>query len=98
MTGVWSPKSGKCAHVGTIWGVYVREPHRGQGLADRLLRAATEWARTRGLLRLKLSVVQGNLTARRCYERCGFHAYGTEPAAVKWNGHLYDEVLMGRGL
>jgi RimJ/RimL family protein N-acetyltransferase len=96
MTGVWAPKSGKCAHVGTVWGVYVRAPFRGRGLAEQLLLAGIEWARTKGLLRLKLSVVEGNDLARRCYERCGFTAYGIEPAAVRWEGRLYDEVLMGR--
>ena len=30
MTGLWAPAKGKLAHVGTIWGVYVRPMHRGQ--------------------------------------------------------------------
>jgi len=96
MTGVWAPKSGKCAHVGTVWGVYVRPPFRGRGLAERMILAGIEWARTISLLRLKLSVVEGNDRARRCYERCGFTAYGIERAAVRWDDRMYDEVLMGR--
>ena len=94
MTGLFAPPKGKLAHVGTIWGVYVRPLHRGRRLGERLVRACLEWARQKPLVTVKLSVVAGNESAIRCYERCGFVRYGVEPVAVQWEGVLHDEVLM----
>jgi GNAT superfamily N-acetyltransferase len=94
MTGVYVPPQPKLAHVGTVWGVYVREAFRRRGLGERMVRACIDWARARGLVGLRLSAVQGNRDARRCYERCGFVTYGVEPFAVRWEGKLYDVTLM----
>jgi len=94
MLGVIAPKFGKLAHVGTIWGVYVRPPFRGRAIGQQLLRAAIDWARAKPLVTLKLSVVVGNEVAKKCYEQAGFEMYGVEPLAVKWEGKLYDENLM----
>jgi RimJ/RimL family protein N-acetyltransferase len=46
------------------------------------------------LIILRLSVTVDNHAAIRCYERCGFVRYGTEPLSVLWQGQLYDEALM----
>jgi RimJ/RimL family protein N-acetyltransferase len=94
MAGVYTPPQPKLAHVGTIWGVYVREAFRGRGIGEALVRACIDWARGKGLAGLRLSVVDGNKAALRCYERCGFVPYGVEPIAVRWEGRLYDEVLL----
>jgi RimJ/RimL family protein N-acetyltransferase len=94
MTGVFVPPHPKLAHAGIVWGVYVRENFRRRRLGERLVRAAIDWARTKGLATLRLSAVQGNGEARRCYERCGFVEYGIEPMTVKWEGKFYDETQM----
>jgi ribosomal protein S18 acetylase RimI-like enzyme len=94
MSGVYTPPQPKLAHLGTVWGVYVREAFRGRGAGEALLRACVEWARKKGLAGLRLSVVEGNDAALRCYERCGFVRYGVEPIAVQWEGRPYDEVLL----
>jgi ribosomal protein S18 acetylase RimI-like enzyme len=94
MSGVWVPDDGKLAHVGTVWGVYVRPGYRGLGVGQLLLRACIDWARTRRLVTLKLGVTVGNDVAKRCYERCGFETYGVEPLAVQWQGRHFDETLM----
>lgn len=94
MTGVFVPPQPKLAHAGIVWGVYVREDFRRRRLGERLVRAAIDWARTKRLVTLRLSAVQGNGQARRCYERCGFVQYGIEPMTVKWEGKFYDETLM----
>ena len=93
MAGVAMPPQPKLAHCGTVWGVYVREAFRRRGVGRRLVVACADWARGKGLVGLKLSAV-GDGAAVRCYERCGFVAYGVEPFAVRWEGRLYDEVLM----
>jgi len=94
MAGVYTPPQPKLAHLGTIWGVYVREAFRGTGVGEALVRACVGWAKEKGLAGLRLSVVDGNDAAIRCYERCGFVRYGVEPIAVRWEGRLYDEALM----
>jgi GNAT superfamily N-acetyltransferase len=94
MTGLFSPMQPKLAHTATIWGVYVRPPFRGQGIGEQLLRACVGWARAKDFAAVKLSVVEGNDTARRCYERVGFAAYGNEPVAVQWENRFYNELLM----
>lgn len=98
VVGVVTPKQPKLAHSGTVWGVYVREAFRHQGIGQRLLDACIAWARGKGLAILKLSSVQGNGDAVRCYERAGFVAYGVEPQAVQWEGRFYDETLMAMKL
>ena len=94
MAGVFTPRQPKLAHSGTVWGVYVRGPFRGRGVGESLVRACVHWARGKGLAGLKLSAVDGNDAALRCYERCGFARYGVEPIAVQWEGRLYDEALL----
>jgi RimJ/RimL family protein N-acetyltransferase len=98
MTGVYTPVQPKLAHVGTIWGVYVRQTYRGGGVGRKLIEACIDWARSKRLVGLRLSAVaheaDENGAARRCYERCGFVAYGVEPHAVLFDGRLYDENLM----
>jgi RimJ/RimL family protein N-acetyltransferase len=98
MAGVFTPPQPKLAHIGTVWGVYVREAFRGRGVGEALVRACIDWAQGKGLVGLKLSVVEGNDAAVRCYERCGFVRYGVEPMAVRWDGRMYDEALMARRL
>ena len=94
MAGVATPPQPKLAHCGSFfWGVYVGEAFRRHGVGRRLVGACAGWARGKGLVGLKLSAV-GDGAAVRCYERCGFVAYAVEPFAVRWEGRLYDEVLM----
>ena len=86
MAGVFTMKTPKLAHVGTVWGVYVRDDFRGRGVGDALVRACIQWARAKGLVTLRLSVVERNEAAVRCYERCGFVRQGVEPMAVSGKG------------
>ena len=94
MTGLYAPTQPKLAHAATLWGVYVRPQFRGLGIGERLLRACIDWARVKNFATVKLSVVEGNDVARRCYERVGFTTYGVEPVAVKWENRFHDELLM----
>ena len=94
MTGVYTQSAPKIAHIGHVWGVFVRDSHRGRGVGEALMRAAVAWARGKGLLVMKLGVAVGNDPAIRCYERCGFEIYATDPSAILLDGKLYDEHLM----
>lgn len=65
------------------WGGYVTtmvvgEPHRGQGIAGKLLDEAERFTRERGLSSLGVGVLPGNAAAERLYERFGFRPYAIE--------------------
>ena len=98
MTGVRKGESPKTKHGAYVWGVYVCPPWRGLHLAEVLIRACANWARERDVVVLKLGVMANNASAIRCYERCGFTIYGTEPRALFYEGQYYDELLMYRSL
>lgn len=91
----------KMRHKGTLWGVYVREPARGAGIGEAVVRAAIERAR-RHVAVLQLTVAAKNAPARRLYDRLGFVAYGLEQRALRVDGEDHDQVLMaldfGNGL
>ncbi len=57
---------GKSAHVANV---YVDPPHRRRGLAEKLMVAALQWARTKKLDEITLSASD---QARPLYQRLGF--------------------------
>ena len=98
MTGIRQGESPKTRHGGYIWGVYVRPEWRGLHIAEIFIEACIEWARMKGIDIVKLGVMTNNTSAIRCYERCGFTTYGTEPRGILYEGKYYDEYLMSRML
>ncbi|HEU4324492.1 MAG TPA: GNAT family protein [Roseiflexaceae bacterium] len=90
--------SPKLHHNGLLVGVYLRDEWRGLRLADALVEACIAWAAGQGMRALRLSVLTENITAIRCYVRCGFAVYGVDPEAIAWGGRYYDELLMIRRL
>jgi ribosomal protein S18 acetylase RimI-like enzyme len=94
-TGLVVPAGIKERHKGLIWGVYVAEAARGQGLARRLLDAAIAHARTvEGLEILQLGVGVANEAAKAVYAASGFVPYGIERKALKLaDGCYVDEEL-----
>ncbi|TAA11028.1 GNAT family N-acetyltransferase [Pseudoxanthomonas winnipegensis] len=81
-------------HVAEVRSVVVRASHRRQGIAGRLLSQLIAQARDSGIEALLLTVVAGNLPARRLYEQAGFAVYGIEPCAVRRDGVDEDQLLM----
>ena len=55
--------------------------HRGQGVAQALLKAAETHALVRGCCKLTLEVLSGNSPAMASYKRFGFEQYELDPAA-----------------
>jgi len=94
MTGIVRGVSPKTRHGADIWGVYVMPQWRGLRVADEMICSCKDWAQARGIVILRLAVVATNQSAIRCYERCGFVTYGTEPRALHYEGNYYDEYLM----
>ena len=86
----------KLAHKATIKGVFVRASHRGQGAAERLLRALLAEAQGK-VEAVHLSVSDGNGPALRLYTRLGFTPWAFEPQALKLDdGTHVAEIAMVR--
>jgi len=98
MSGIIRGRSPKTKHSADICGVYVAPQWRGQHVAEELIHSCREWAKAREIVILRLAVVATNEPAIRCYERCGFTTYGTEPRSLLYEGKFYDEYLMSLNL
>ncbi len=94
--GLFRARHIKCRHKAHIWGMYVQENHRRQGLAFALLRRAlafpsqhwpeVEW--------VHLGVSESVPGAKKLYESIGFRVWGTEPDALEYQGQRVDEFHM----
>ena len=98
MTGIRRGHSPKTRHSAEIWGVYVRPEWRGLHIAEALIERCVGWGRSKDVSIIKLGVVTPNPAAVRCYQRCGFTIYGTEPRGLFYDGRYYDGYLMYRDL
>jgi ribosomal protein S18 acetylase RimI-like enzyme len=76
-----------------VWllSMWVDPRARGKGIADGLVAAAIEWARTRQARVVRLDVPKDNAHARALYERNGFRPTGREGIAEP-NGVLEVEM------
>ncbi|UPY35200.1 N-acetyltransferase [Sediminicoccus sp. KRV36] len=83
----------KRRHIGHLWGMYVRQEARGQGLGAALLAACMAHARPRVAV-LQLMVGAANPDAIRLYERAGFRTYGTEADSLRVAGVTAATLLM----
>lgn len=82
-----------------LLGMGVHRDHRRQGLGERLLAAALDWARAQESLEwVDLEVLSGNLPARRLYERCGFTFAGELPDLFRIDGERHGYVYMSHRL
>ena len=98
MTVIRQRELPKTKHSAEILSVYVRPEWRGLHIAEGLIDSCVQWAKAREVNILKLGVMTNNTSAVRCYERCGFKIYGTEPRDVYYAGKYYDLHLMYRDI
>lgn len=77
-------------HVGKL-GVGMLPEARGTGLGRRLMEAAIEAARRRGMERIELEVFASNTRAIALYERLGFVREGLKRRVRKIDGRYDDE-------
>ena len=78
----------KSPGAGTLWMLEVHPAMQSCGIGTHLIDAAEQRIRDRGLNRAELGVEVDNPRARALYERLGYVAYGSEPAA--WNAVAED--------
>ena len=78
---------------GHVVGGFLHPGHRGRGVVDSVLQAATDWLRERGASRARLYVHADNRRAQRCYEKSGFR-----PTGARFTGTMGPEIEMSRPL
>jgi GNAT superfamily N-acetyltransferase len=97
MGGVFERHAAPVRHWADLAYMFITPAHRGSGLADRLMSSLIDFAR-REFAALGLSLTSGNEAALRLYRRHGFAEIGRRPAALRFAGVSYDEILMWRSL
>lgn len=94
--GIFVETQFKLKHKSTVWGMFVDEAYRGQGIGGRMLDMAISHARLKQQARVVyLNVSVDNESAIKLYQSRGFVAWGREPRAVCNGGVLQDDFHMG---
>ena len=93
IAGFAVPAPAKKRHKGLLWGVYVREAARSQGLGRALVIRVIEHARAH-VLQLHVAVVTTNHAALGLYRTLGFTTYGLEPRGLACTGRYFDQELL----
>lgn len=86
--------SPKQAHSAEINAIYLLPEWRGYGLVQALLDTMEAWARSMGVVVIKLQVTTVNFAAIRAYEKAGYKIYATDPMVLYVNKAYLDEYLM----
>lgn len=89
----------KTRHAALVLGMYVRPQARGLAIGRALMDAAIAAASARaGVLRLNLTLTEGNAPALRLYRSVGFVEWGTQPEAIRTGMGLKGKVHMSLAL
>ena len=99
IAGVGLDDHRKAAHKAWIWGVYVPEARRGQGIGRRLVEVAIAHAtapapRGLGARQVALSASERSEAALALYASLGFETWGIEPGALCIAGEYLAEHHM----
>jgi GNAT superfamily N-acetyltransferase len=94
MVGLACETRAKNRHKARVVGMYVAHEQMGRGFGAALMSELIDEARRSGLELLVLTVTQGEGSATRLYERCGFKSFGIEPHAIKVDGRAYAKNHM----
>jgi ribosomal protein S18 acetylase RimI-like enzyme len=93
--GFYQEAPAKRRHKGHIWGVFVMQSARQQGIARALMTRAIATAQTiPGLDQVFLTVSIPQEPARRLYQSLGFRSYGIEPRGIRIGSQSVDEEHM----
>ncbi|CCM75644.1 GCN5-related N-acetyltransferase [Rhizobium mesoamericanum STM3625] len=94
--GLSRQRASKIAHRATLIMVYVRGSERAGGHARELLNATVAFARKSGIRQLELAVSAENTSARRFYEREGFHEVGRSGGFIHDSREIDDVIMVRR--
>jgi len=85
----------RAMHRGELVQVYVDSSYRGQNIGEKLIRRALEYAfGLDGIEQVQLSVIAGNQTAIKLYEKIGFRTFGVQPRYFKVGDTYLDQQFM----
>jgi len=91
-TGFFRNPTLKRKHKGRVWGMYVADFARGQGIGRALLTALLDRVRLLpDLEAVLLSVAVSQTAAQKLYASLGFESYGIERAALRVGELSVDE-------
>ena len=94
VAGVCDAVNGAVVHLMAMW---VDPAIRGSGAADLLVAAVKKWAAEFGATEVRLSVVENNTRARRCYERNGFSITGRRGTVARSGDAEIEMACLIRG-
>lgn len=63
--------------IGWLLSTWVNPMMRGNGVAGQLIDEVIAWSRLQNCTSIHLQVTDGNISAERAYEKCGFRRTGT---------------------
>lgn len=69
---------------------------QGKGIASSLLQKAEEWAITKAISRLELTVSEENTPARKLFEKIGYEPEGIRKNSIIINNKLHNEIYMAK--
>ncbi len=72
------PADGRAADEWYIWEIIIDEGHRGRGIGTQVMGLCEEEVRSRGGVRIRLTVYGFNDTARHVYEKLGYESVSIE--------------------
>lgn len=58
--------------------MYCKEAYRGKGIIQKLIEHLNQWAKSQGLLEVRLTVYHDNIPAIKAYEKSGFKSHINE--------------------
>jgi len=95
MTAFFQESGEKMKHIAYIWGVYVRESHRGQKVSKKLMQVLMdEVQKNKEITKINLNVNTKQIAAVKLYESFGFQIAGTLHNELKVDGEYFDEHAM----
>lgn len=95
VAGFRREKTLKLKHKGSIWGVYVTEAYRKQGIAKQIMQSIIHRAeQLEGLRLILLTTGVTNVASKKLYHSLGFKTFGVEPQSMYVNGTFWDEEFM----
>ncbi|MFP3517622.1 GNAT family N-acetyltransferase [Pseudomonas sp. SIMBA_077] len=84
-------------HKATLFGLYVSQAFRGQGLGEQLVQAVVSLAEQEPVIKvIELTVSANSNAALALYQRCGFEQSGLEDSAIRVGEAYFDRVHMRR--
>lgn len=95
VAGIYRVGQAKFSHRAKLWGVFVAEAYRGQGLGRAVTSAAIELAYTwNGVAYIDVAVSANAPEALSLYQDLGFVPWGREPETTQVDGQRYDEIYL----